>query len=87
MKDFLSWKSAKKKDILEDVKLDNEEVKEIKESIKKENPKKKEFEKNLVLFFKGGGWCAKLEKSYLPGFYKCKNKKEFDALKPFSSDF
>lgn len=42
--------------------------------------------KILKLTFVNSGWCEELGKSYLKGKYKCKDRAEYDALKPFAEN-
>ena len=41
--------------------------------------------KNLT--FNEGFWCNELNKSFMPGFYKPVNEKEFEVLYPYSEEY
>lgn len=80
-----------KKDILEDVKVEEEKTveettEEVVEESKHEIKEPEEVKESLTLRFGNGGWCEELQKSYRPGIYVCKNQKEYDALKKYALD-
>ncbi len=58
---------------------------EAKDDVKPSVPKKTaKAAASLSLEFDKSGWCEKLGKSYRQGVYQAKDKKEYDALKPFA---
>lgn len=38
-----------------------------------------------TLFFENGGWCAELQKSFAPGYFRPATMEEYNALKKYST--
>ena len=39
-----------------------------------------------LLRFAGGGWCEALRESYAPGYFQPRDRREYEALRPFAAE-
>ena len=80
-------KKSKSEDILADVEIEEtkSETKVKEGDLKSEAKSEVKKPKSLVLIFKGAGWCEELQTSYFQGVYNCKNEREFEILKKYST--